>query len=813
MIVEALRRAFPGTVAIVETLPPASVPMARAPEWRGVIVVTETRRERMRMEVDGTPVSAWVYGLSTVADVLSARRAQDGAFIRTLASGTTAWSGPAAPDLVAQAGAAFEQGPFPLSRRAATAVWERIRRSLEEAGRSASDPDAQVVIMGSLDTALDGAFALAARWTPGAGHRINALGTVDSRLALAARQAAETSSSAHARYLALARFVEELRRIFPPPPPFLRLRDWGEREGGSLQALLAPYRLVRDGVAAIVAWAPRTVSHLWPVFRLMRLMRAHWRIPVALLLFDMATALISLPVPFLSAALIRSSTTASILATAAAIVGLTLLSSLVGAASGVYGASARETLWVLWQERFVRRLLRAPTEAVRQYAPGELSFRFDDARASFEHLIEIFVTGIRALAYIIPTPFVLLLLPPVFALHVVVVVGLLGVVYGVFSASIFRFVEGVTRLRGQLSARMVEVLTKIPAIQASRLDGAASRRVVEKAKGLRDETIKIQAIISVIGVLLGAVATIAPVLLLVEGILAVRAGTIEYGVALGVGIWIMMIINPVRALFGLGPTVQRLVVRARRFLEVYDGVKRPSTAATTAAGGGHRPFPVHAKELHLADLTYAPTPTSGPLWSLAEKIILPGLTAIVGPSGAGKSTLLLLLNRTLKPAGGRIRIDRVPIDEIDAAEWRRYVAIVPQDDYVLDGTVRENLAVGLPVPPDAFTAEEALRRVGLWAVLEKREGLDTLLTVEGAGGGLSTGERKRLCLARAMLRRPRILLVDEMVDHVEPELEERILGVLRELAVTEDLRVVFIAHRPSAVAAADRAIRLEGRAQ
>lgn len=808
MISEGLREHFPGAIALIDTRPPRTVAETAAAEWRGIIITTEQRRDRVRVKVGKTDVSAWVYGLMDVTEILSGRRARDGIFIRLLASGQRIWSAPGVPDVVHQASAAYERGPSALSRAMRLREWERIDRALDEARRYLAAQDAQIAIMRSLDVILENVFALASRWLPAPGARISALATVDPRLALAAQEAARTELISHARYQALERFVKELRDMYPPPEPIFRLRERpGDRPGGPLLAFLMPFRLLREAVGALLGWAPKSANYLWPIFRLCRVMRRHWRIPATILGLDFCVAILSLPVPFILASIVRSSTPTAAIFTAALLVVALVIQSIVSAVSRAYSTSAREALWVLWQEKFVRTLLHAKPEALRKYPPGELSFRFDDARSSFEVLMQIFTTFLRAIAFIVPTPFVLCLLPPAFALHVVIVILLLGLVYAAYSAAEFYYFEGITSFRGQLSSRMIEALSQIPAIRALGVGVQASRRIASKASRLRDEIVKLQVIVAIIGVASGAITTVAPIFLIVEGLILVRNGTLDAGVALGVGYWISIVIGPITSLFSLGPPLRRLMVRARRFLEVYDGARgAPSLARSALATEA---FPTYVKELRIENLVYTPSPTAEPLWTLNAKIPLIGLTAIIGPSGAGKSTLLLLLNRTLTPTDGAIRIEKVPIERIRTSEWRRNVAIVPQEDFVLEGTVFENISIGLDEPPDAFAAESILRRVGLWSSLEHREGLETVLSSTGEGGGLSSGERKRLSLARALLRKPRIILVDEMVDLVDPELEEKILGILREMSQTHDLRVVFVAHRPSAVAVADRTIRLD----
>lgn len=810
MIHEDLRAAFPAAVAIIDTSKVSAMPVLKDKvSWRGIIATLEPRRERVNLELNGTAVSASVFGLDAIADILTSRRPRDGFFIRALASGRVVWESAGAPDLISQAVEAMERGAAPLSRTAELREWDRIERSIEEAGRSSSKGDAQVLLMKALDICAEAAFVLSARWVPAPGNRLAALCTVDPRLGLAAEACANSSQPLPKRFEALRRLELAIRDLFPRPPRYVRLFDRGESSIGPLQALLAPFRLIRNIFIGISGWAPRSLSDLWPIMRLGRLMRPHWRIAVTIGSLSMGTAILSLPVPLLTGAMMRSSSASALIGAGAVVLCLVVIQGIVSAFAATYAASAKESLWVQWQAKFVRRLLAAPPAITTRFAPGELAFRFDDARRSFELLLDILITALRGIAYLFLAPIILFMLPLAFAIHIVLVAVVLAVIYGIYSAVIQKYIAGVVNLRGQLSARMIEVLSHITSIRASRLEKAASKRITAKASSLRDETVKLQAIISVIGIALGTISSIAPMLLFMEGYFLVQTGKLDSGTAMGVGFWVAMVLGPITALFGLGPVIQQLAVHARRFLEIYDGSSRIAYATGNEQTVAVKPFPPYAKELRLDGLCYSPSPVHPSLWTLNSKVQLPGMTAIIGPSGAGKSTLLFLLDRAFPPTGGRIRIDKEDIRDIAPDDWRRYCAIVPQDDYIIEGTVHENLSVGLDEPLDAFVTESMLKRVGLWKVLKGREGLDTRLDPSGGGGGLSTGERKRLCLARALLRRPRLLLVDEMVDLVDPELEDKLLNVLREAADVDGIRVIFIAHRPSARAAADRVISLE----
>jgi ATP-binding cassette, subfamily B, bacterial len=181
--------------------------------------------------------------------------------------------------------------------------------------------------------------------------------------------------------------------------------------------------------------------------------------------------------------------------------------------------------------------------------------------------------------------------------------------------------------------------------------------------------------------------------------------------------------------------------------------------------------------------------------------------AFVGPSGSGKTTLVKLLVGLYRPQDGRILYDGTPHDRVDLEGLRERIGFVTQDTQLFSGSIRENL---LFVRPDASDAEclDVLQRAACQPLLARAErGLDTLI---GEGGvKVSGGERQRLAIARALLRRPRLLVFDEATSSLDSLTEEEISRTIREVATHRDLITVLIAHRLSTVMHADRIYVLE----
>ncbi|MFD0905903.1 ABC transporter ATP-binding protein [Actinomadura sediminis] len=187
----------------------------------------------------------------------------------------------------------------------------------------------------------------------------------------------------------------------------------------------------------------------------------------------------------------------------------------------------------------------------------------------------------------------------------------------------------------------------------------------------------------------------------------------------------------------------------------------------------------------------------------------PGRTiAVVGPTGSGKSTLTSLLVRLVDPADGSVLLDGVDLRDVRRGGVAETVALVPQQTFLFDDTVRGNVTLGMDAPDERVW--EALRLAqadGFVAALP--DGLDTRVGERGAT--LSGGQRQRLVLARALIRRPRLLVMDDATSAVDPQVEARILQNLRErgAGAGSGSSVVVVAYRKATIALADEVVYLD----
>jgi subfamily B ATP-binding cassette protein HlyB/CyaB len=197
---------------------------------------------------------------------------------------------------------------------------------------------------------------------------------------------------------------------------------------------------------------------------------------------------------------------------------------------------------------------------------------------------------------------------------------------------------------------------------------------------------------------------------------------------------------------------------------------------------------------------------AAPVLNDVRLTIRPGeVVGIVGRSGSGKSTLTRLVQRLYVPEQGRVLVDGVDISLVDAAQLRRQIGVVLQENFLFNRTVRENIAITDPAVPIERVMQVAHLAGAHDFISEMPEGYDTVVGEQGAS--LSGGQRQRIAIARALFDNPRVLIFDEATSALDYESEAVIQRNMR--AICRGRTVLIIAHRLSAVREAHRIVVME----
>jgi len=265
--------------------------------------------------------------------------------------------------------------------------------------------------------------------------------------------------------------------------------------------------------------------------------------------------------------------------------------------------------------------------------------------------------------------------------------------------------------------------------------------------------------------------------------------------------------EPIRDLSAKYAVMQGAMAASERIFQLLDTDERDGAVPAEPGDAGATSHPYRGGQRAVPDLTGPAVELAGVHFSYGAEPVLKGIdvrvprgatVAVVGATGSGKSTVIKLLTRLYERDRGAIRIDGIDVRDLPLAELRQRITVVSQDVLLFAGSLEDNIALGKSYTKAQL--EAAVHRVGLDRALARRgSGLETPVAERGAN--FSAGERQLVAFARALLRDPEILILDEATAHVDPEAEELIEKGVAELM--KGRTTLVIAHRLSTIRNAD----------
>ncbi len=375
-------------------------------------------------------------------------------------------------------------------------------------------------------------------------------------------------------------------------------------------------------------------------------------------------------------------------------------------------------------------------------------------------------------------------------------VMVVNVVFQRMSSPIFTRIQA---LRAELSEIAHESFDGAMVVKTLGRESAETDRFAAKARVLRDEGIRAGRIRAAFDPFLESLPNLGVLAVLGVGVWRVRSGVADPGDVVTVAYLLTIVAFPIRSIGWMLGEFPRSVVGFTRVSRVLH------TANETTYGDVRLGVPAGGAALEVDRLAFAYDEGQRLLHGL-DFSIAPGRTvAVVGATASGKSTLTSLVTRLVDPQEGVVRLDGQDLRDLSQGEVAANVSLVPQTAFLFDDTVRDNVTLGADLSDDEVW--EALRTAqadGFVAALA--HGLDSKLGERGTT--LSGGQRQRLSLARALVRRPRLLVLDDATSAVDPEVEARILAAMRQRG--GDSTLLVIAYRKATIALADEVLFLDG---
>ncbi|UJB44844.1 ABC transporter ATP-binding protein [Streptomyces sp. A1-5] len=446
------------------------------------------------------------------------------------------------------------------------------------------------------------------------------------------------------------------------------------------------------------------------------------------------------------------------------------------------------------------RLLRSRLQSYRRWDQGDVFTRM----VTDTSLARVCLT--QALAQIVTSAFMVLggiammgRLDPLLLVTTLSCLGLASVVSLLLARQVRRVSVTNREDTSAFGSALLRVLGALPTVKASRAEGRESDHVSALARQARRSGIRVSALSAMLTPAMNVGTQLALTVVIAWGMARVATGDMAPADLTAFMMYLFYLVSPLVMLF-------MSVAQFQQGRASIDRIAELGTLDQEDTGpGSDITLDEHGISFEKVSFTYPGSDTTV-LDNVSFTVPERGLTAVVGPSGAGKSTVFQLIERLYAPTSGTIRMGGIDIASLPLGQLRSLVGYVDQDHTLLRGTVRENLTYAAP---DATAREiaDALDKAHLTDVIAALpDGLDTELGERGAG--LSGGQRQRLAIARALLQRPRIVLLDEATASLDGESEAALRDSIDIIA--RHCAVVAIAHRFSTITQAEKIIVLAG---
>src|ERR687895_605124 len=521
------------------------------------------------------------------------------------------------------------------------------------------------------------------------------------------------------------------------------------------------------------------------------------------LVFTQLFPLLRRPQPPLLSSISELSVIGIAMVAAAAGVVLVAVAGVVGYWSTYLSGAAAERIGAEMRSAVFERLLSLPLPFHDRHRSGDLVSRLlSDVPRVQDALVATFDSLIPSALGLIGMFAVLLAVDVGLAVAALAVVPLLALQIRLSRRRI-RAVEREARARqGGVAAQATEVLRHVRAVRALGREDEQNRQFRREVTSAAQAGVTALTVHARFSPLADLILALGGGLILVLGVAKVMSGEITVGILLVLLTYASGLYDPIRSLTRLSTVLARAAASRERLEEILNANDRVADAP------GALPLPAGPKSIALHEVTFGYEPDVPVLRDVSLEIPAGETLCIVGPTGVGKSTLLSLLLRLYDPIHGSVTMGGIDLRQLTPRSLRARISIVPQDAWILNGTIADNIRFGR-----SAATEEQIRVAAKTALVDEfalRLPQENDTVVGESGLRLSGGQRRRVALARALLRDAQVLLLDEPTSGLDAESEAAVIRALRGAAAGRTM--IIVSHRLSVAAIATRVVVLrEGR--
>jgi len=485
---------------------------------------------------------------------------------------------------------------------------------------------------------------------------------------------------------------------------------------------------------------------------------------------------------------------------AALIVGLASVSALTGYLTSYLTAAAAERIGADVRAELHASMLRLPARFHDRNRTGDLTTRLTSDVGRVQDMLVAWLSSLLPRGLTLAGMLaVLFLVDPVMAAAGLAVMPPLALLAIARRRRVRAAQHDYRGHQGALASHLTEVVRGVRLIQAFGAEAQAQHSFAARNRDAFQSSLRVLDLGARYGPLADVLLAVGAGLVLWLGVARVISGRMTVGVLLVVLSYLASMYSPVRSLTALASTFAKGAASRERIQEILAIPERvPERREARRLVGVE-------SEIAFRDVHFAYRPDAPVLCGLDLVLPAGAMVCLMGRNGAGKSTLLYLLLRFYEPDRGAIEVDGSDLRDLQLRSLRERIALVPQEPWIIDGSISDNVALGKA----GATPAEIREASRLALVDEFAEALpDGYGTVVGeAGALLSGGQRRRLAIARALLRKAPILLLDEPTSGLDAESEAGVLAAVRRAA--RGRTVIIVTHRRDLAAAADRVAVLE----
>lgn len=544
----------------------------------------------------------------------------------------------------------------------------------------------------------------------------------------------------------------------------------------------------------------KSKSKLKPFFALVRRTNPSYGKLAFALALSVVTTLVSLLIPLLTKQLVDGFSMSNLSGTQ---IGLIALVFFVQAGLSAYATYAlnyngqkiisglRELLW--------KKLIKLPVSYFDTNASGETVSRVTNDTMVVKELITTHISGfITGIISVIGSLTILFIMNWKLTLLVLVVVPLAALILVPIGRKMFSISRETQDETARFTGLLNQILPEIRLVKASNAEDVEYGRGKMGISSLFKLGVREAKVQSLVGPLISLVLMAALVAVIGYGGMQVSSGELTAGALVAFILYLFQIIMPMGQITTFFTQLQKSIGATERMIEIL-AEEEEDTVTGKQIENAHLP-------IQLDRVSFGYKPDQLILKEVSAVIEAGKVTAIVGPSGGGKTTLFKLLERFYSPTAGSIRLGDEPIDTYSLESWREHIGYVSQESPLMSGTIRENICYGLERDvTDAEIEKAAEMAYALNFIKELPNQFDT--EVGERGIMLSGGQRQRIAIARALLRNPSILMLDEATSSLDSQSEKSVQQALEVLM--EGRTTIVIAHRLSTVVDADQLLFVE----